>query len=97
MTRKEASEKIEKYNYLVGKMVAQDTIAAIIPLPIDAKMTIEQMLTMVFNHTPHNFFSDFTDFRVVVMLNYHEFLSNGVVIWKDLDDLLLALSIDDDN
>ena len=97
MTRKEASEKLEKYNYLVGKTIAQGTIAAIMPLPLDTKMTVEQMFQIVFNNVPHQLFSDYTDFRIVVVLNYQEFLANGVVVWKDLDDVLGSSEIEQDN
>jgi len=97
MTEIEASEKLKKYNYLVGKTIAQDTIAAIMPVPIDSKMTVEQMFTMIFNNTPHKLFSDCSNFRIVVMLNYQEFHDKGVVLWKDLDDVLALLEIEEDN
>jgi hypothetical protein len=81
---------------LVGKNVAQDTIAAIIPLPIDSKMTVEKMVTMIFNNTPHKLF-DCPNFRMVVVLNIQELYDNGVVIWKDLNDVLALLKIEGDN
>ncbi|MDB5159002.1 MAG: hypothetical protein JWR50_3709 [Mucilaginibacter sp.] len=96
MTGIEANEKLKKFNYLVGKAIAQDTIAAIIPLPIDSKMTAEEMVTMIFNNTPHKLF-DCSNFRIIVMLNIQEFYDNGVVIWKDLDDVLALLEIEEDN
>lgn len=92
----EASEKLKKYNYLVGKTIAQDTIAAIVPVPIDSKMTVEQMVTMIFNNIPHKLF-DSPNFRIIVMLNIQEFYDTGVVVWKDLDDVLALLGIQEGN
>ncbi len=96
MTEIEAGERLRKYNYLVGKTIAQDTIAAIVPVPMDSKMNVEEMVTMIFNNIPHKLF-DSSNFRIIVMLNFHEFLDTGVVIWKDLDDILAQLGIEEGN
>lgn len=96
MTEKEAAEKLKKYNYLVGKTIAQDTIAAIVPVPIDSEMTVEQIVSIIFNNIPHKFF-DSSNFRIIVMLNIEKFYDTGVVIWKDLDDVLALLGIEEGN
>ena len=96
MTEEKVSEKLMKYNYLVGKKIAQDTIAAIVPIPIDSEMTVEQIVTMIFNNIPHNFFNS-PNFRIIVMLNIEKFYDTGVVMWKNLDDILALLGIEDGN
>jgi len=94
MTPIEADEKLKKYNYLVGKTIGKDTIAAIMPVPVDSEMTVEQMFLSVFNNVPHKLF-EHADYRIVVMLNYQQFLDKGEVIWKDLNEVLEMLGINE--
>jgi hypothetical protein len=92
MTRIEAMDKTNKYNYLVGQKIGQDAIAAIMPIPIDPDVTVEQIFTAVFNDLPiDKTFSKFSEFKIAVMFNYQEFLEKGDVIWKDLDEVLEML------
>lgn len=87
MTQSEANKILNKYNYLVGKTIGQDVIAAIMPVPIDSGITVEAAFATVFNNTQHKLF-DYNNYKIVVMFNYQAFLDEGIVIWKDLDDVL---------
>lgn len=94
MTRIEAFDKTTKYNYLVGEKIGQDVIAAIMPIPITPNLSVEQMFTIAFNNLPYDkTFSNFSEFRIAVMLNYQQFLDKGEVIWKDLNEVLEILGI----
>ncbi|ATP55552.1 hypothetical protein CPT03_03275 [Pedobacter ginsengisoli] len=94
MTRIEAFNKINRYNYLVGRKVGQDSIAAIMPIPIDPNITVEQIFTSIFNDLPiDKTFSKFSKFKIAVIFNYQKFLDHGEVIWKDLDQVLTMLDI----
>ncbi|WP_448103494.1 hypothetical protein [Pedobacter panaciterrae] len=94
MTRIEAFNKTNKYNYLVGRKVGQDFIAAIMPTPIDPNITVEQIFSSIFNDLPiDKTFSKFSEFKIAVIFNYQKFLDQGEVIWKDLDQVLEMLDI----
>jgi len=96
MTKDQAIEKTNKYSYLVGKKIATGSIAAIMPVPIDANVTVELAFTSVFNQVPYDLtLSNYSSFMVAVMFNYQAFLDSGTVIWKDLDDVLVLLEIDE--
>ncbi|ETZ23032.1 hypothetical protein [Pedobacter sp. V48] len=97
MTRIEAGERTRKYNYLVGKPLGNDFIAAIMPVPIHPEINVEEIFTIVFNHLPQDqSLSSCDEFIVAVMLNYQEFMDHGTVIWKHLDDVLESLGINED-
>ena len=94
MTRMDAFNKTSKYSYLVGRKVGQDFIAAIMPIPIDPNITVEQMFATVFNDLPYDkTFSKFSEFKIAVMFNYQKFMDKGEVIWKELDEVLEKLDI----
>jgi hypothetical protein len=94
MTRIEAFNKTSKYSYLVGRKVGQEFIAAIMPIPIDPNITVEQMFITVFNDLTYDkIFSKFTEFKIVVMFNYQKFLDQGEVVWKELDQVLEMLDL----